>query len=76
MDHVSCLKGIPEHNYTAYARFLLVLFIKVSQVTHSFETRKKTPANGLYPHGPSMYTLSMVCTCLTNACENKLCNHR
>ena len=43
---------IPEPNNTAYALFILVLFIKVSHVTHSFETRK--------PHGPSMYTLSML----------------
>ena len=42
---------IPEPNYTAYALILLVLFLKVSHVTHSFETRKQTSAIVLKPHG-------------------------
>ena len=31
---------ILEPNYTAYAMFPLVIFIKVNHVTHTFKTRK------------------------------------
>ena len=52
---------ISEPNYTALVLFLLVLFLKVSYATHSFETRKQnTGFSVLQPLGPSMYTLSMV----------------
>ena len=65
---------IPEPNYTAYIMFLLVLFSKVSHVTHSFETRSKTPANVLEPHGPSMYILS-ICRSKTRSVMNTLKKH-
>ena len=43
---------------TAYVMFLLILYIKVSHVTISFETSMQN--NG--SHSPSMYTLSMLRT--------------
>ena len=64
-----CNKEIPEPNRTAnicvwkfqsLTMFLLDLFRKGSHVTRSFKTRKKITANVLEPHGPSMYTLSMI----------------
>ena len=60
----------------AYTLFPLVLIIKVIYMTHSFETRRKNIGYVSQPHGPSLYTLSMIFTnCLklsyTNPREGK-----
>ena len=68
MDKLLAEHFCNQETYTAYAMLLLVLFIKVSHVIRSFETRKQNTGcrfkatwsicvyfiYGLKPHGPSM----------------------